>query len=132
MIWSWLADAVVVFHLLFIVFAVLGAGLLFRWPRGVWLHGPAMLWAAYVEFSGRICPLTPLENTLRARAGEGGYAGGFVEHYVIPLIYPEALTRELQFVLGGGVVAINLALYGLWRWQRRSARRAAAETQTHQ
>lgn len=124
MIFGVLADALVVFHLLFIVFAVLGAALLFRWPKLVWLHVPAMLWAAYVEFSGRICPLTPWENELRALAGQGAYEGGFVEHYLIPLIYPDALTRDLQLLLGGGVVVLNLLLYGAWallRW-RKSAR----------
>jgi hypothetical protein len=122
MIWSWLADGLVVFHLAFIVFAVLGAALLLRWPRLVWLHVPAMLWAAYVEFSGRICPLTPIENDLRRRAGEVGYSGGFIEHYLLPVIYPDGLTRNVQLVLGGIVVGLNLALYALW-WRKRSRSR---------
>jgi hypothetical protein len=121
-IWSWLADAVVLLHLGFIVFAVLGAALLPRWPRVVWAHGPAMAWAAYVEFSGRICPLTPLENLLRQRAGEQGYAGGFVEHYLIPVIYPEGLTPEVQWGLGALVLAINGVLYGRW-WIKKRANR---------
>jgi len=111
---AWAADAVLLLHLLFIVFAVLGAALLWRWPRLVWAHGPAMLWAAYIEFSGTLCPLTPLENRLRRAAGEQGYSGGFIEHYLLPLIYPAALTRDVQTLLGVGVLLINLLLYGLW------------------
>jgi hypothetical protein len=117
---AWVADAVVLLHLAFIVFVVAGAVLLFRWPRVAWLHVPALLWGAYAEFSGALCPLTPLENRLRALAGDAGYSGGFVEHYLIPLIYPEALTREWQMLLGVVVVAINATLYALWiAWRRR-------------
>ena len=113
------ADAVLLLHLLFIAFAVLGAALLWRWPHIVWLHLPAALWGAYVELSGTLCPLTPLENRLRHAAGEQGFSGSFVEHYLLPLIYPEALTRELQMVLGAAVVLINLLLYGAWLARRR-------------
>lgn len=109
-----LADAVMLLHLAFIVFVVAGAALVFRWPHLALLHVPAMLWGTYAEFSGALCPLTPLENRLRALAGEGGYHGGFIEHYLIPLIYPEALTREWQTVLGIVVVVLNVALYALW------------------
>ena len=110
----------VLLHLAFIAFVVAGAALLFRWPRLVWFHAPALLWGAYAEFSGALCPLTPLENRLRALAGEAGYRGGFVEHYLIPLIYPEALTREWQMLLGIAVLAINATLYTLWiAWRRR-------------
>ena len=93
--------------------------LLLRWPRLVWLHLPAACWGAYVEFSGRICPLTPLENALRERAGEAGYRGGFVEHYLLPVIYPAGLTRDTQLVLGTLVVVLNLAFYGVWLRRRR-------------
>lgn len=116
---AWAADAVLLLHLLFIIFAVLGAALLWRWPRLVWVHVPAMLWGAYVEFSGKLCPLTPLENRLRRAAGEQGYSGGFVEHYLLPLIYPDTLTRDVQILLGAGVLLINLLLYGLWVATRR-------------
>lgn len=112
------ADAVLVFHGLFIAFAVGGAALLWRWPRLAWLHVPAVAWAAGIEFSGGICPLTPLENSLRAAAGQQGYAGGFIEHYLMPLIYPAGLTRETQWLLGVGVVVLNTGLYGLWAWGR--------------
>ncbi|HUG24108.1 DUF2784 domain-containing protein [Piscinibacter sp.] len=113
------ADAVVLLHLAFIAFVIGGAALLWRWPRLVVLHVPAVLWGAYAEFAGMICPLTPLENRLRALAGDGGYRGGFVEHYLLPLIYPEALTREVQLVLGLFVVAVNVALYAAWLITRR-------------
>jgi hypothetical protein len=124
MLASVLADAVVLVHGLFIVFVVAGAALLWRWPRLVWLHLPAVLWGAYAEFSGAICPLTPLENRLRALAGEAGYAQGFVEHYLLPLIYPQALTHEVQLVLGIAVVAVNALLYALWLRPRRRRERA--------
>ena len=118
-----LADGVVVVHLLFIVFAVVG-GFLALWRLWVAaVHLPAMAWAAYVEFSGRICPLTPLENHYRALAGTDGYSGGFIEHYLLPLIYPAGLTREIQYVLGGVVIAINVLAYALvWArlWRRRA------------
>jgi len=119
MLASLLADVVVLVHGLFIVFVVAGAALLRRWPQLVWLHLPAAAWGAYIEFSGAICPLTPLENRLRALAGEAGYAQGFVEHYLLPLIYPQALTHGIQLVLGVAVVAINALLYALWLHSRR-------------
>jgi hypothetical protein len=108
------ADAVLLLHGLFIAFAVLGAALLWRWPRLVWLHLPAACWGVFVELSGWLCPLTPLENRLRRAAGEQGYSGGFVEHYLLPLIYPEGLTRETQWLLGAAVLLVNLALYAAW------------------
>lgn len=114
-----LADLVLALHLLFIVFVVFGAALLWRWPRLVWLHLPVALWGAFVEFSGAVCPLTPLENHLREAAGAQGFAGGFVEHYLLPLIYPGALTHELQLLLGVGVVLVNGLLYALWLSRRR-------------
>lgn len=112
------ADAVLLLHALFIAFAVLGAALLWRWPRLVWAHLPAVMWAAFVEFSGRICPLTPLENRWRNSAGEAGYSGGFVEHYLLPLIYPAGLTRDVQWWLGAMVLLVNALLYGVW-WLKR-------------
>jgi hypothetical protein len=114
-----LADAVVLLHLTFITFVVAGAALVFRWPLLALLHVPALLWGAYAEFSGALCPLTPLENRLRALAGASGYHGGFVEHYLIPLIYPETLTREWQILLGIIVVTINAAIYLAWGASRR-------------
>jgi hypothetical protein len=106
-----LADAVLVLHLLFIAFAVLGGLWAWYWRPAMFLHLPALAWAAWVEFKGWICPLTPLENRLRAAGGAAGYEGGFVEHYLVPLIYPAALTANLQFWLGTALVAFNLVVY---------------------
>ncbi|HEY0587170.1 MAG TPA: DUF2784 domain-containing protein [Pseudoduganella sp.] len=115
------ADAVLLLHLAFILFALCGAILALRWPRIVRLHLPAALWAAGIELTGAICPLTYLENDLRVRAGQQGYSGGFVEHYLLPLIYPAGLTPAVQYVLAGIVLAVNLVLYA-WLWRRRGAR----------
>jgi hypothetical protein len=120
MLFKLLADAVAVFHLLFVAFAVAGGLLALRWRWVPWLHAPALAWAATVEFTGWICPLTPLENRLRAAGGVAGYEGGFIEHYLLPLIYPASLTREVQLVLGAGLLAINAVAYFLvWRRSRR-------------
>ena len=105
------ADAILILHLVFVIFVVLGGVIVLRWPRLAWLHVPAVLWAAWVEFAGWICPLTPLEISLRQRAGEAGYAGDFVEHYLTSALYPEGLARTTQIALGGAVVLINLAVY---------------------
>ena len=120
MLYQFLADAVVVLHLGFVAFVVLGGLLALRWPHAAWMHLPAAVWGAWVEFAGWICPLTPLENWLRRQSGGGaGYSAGFVEHYVIPVLYPAALTRELQWALGGIVVAVNVAVYGVILWRAR-------------
>ena len=122
------ADAVLVLHGAFIAFAVLG-GLLALWKRGwMLLHLPALAWAAFVMVSGRICPLTPLELRLRRAAGEEGYAGGFIDHYLAAAIYPEGLTRSVQIGLGVAVVVFNLGIYllVLVRWGRRAAPSAPA------
>jgi hypothetical protein len=117
------ADLVVVVHAAFVVFAVFGSLAVVYRPRLAWLHVPAVAWAALVELAGWTCPLTPLENHLRTLAGGAGYEGGFVERYLVPAIYPESLTREVQLLLGATVVAINVGAYG---WIVRSARRARA------
>jgi hypothetical protein len=105
------ADIVVSIHLAFIVFVVCGGLLVLRWPRLAWVHLPAAVWGVAIEFGGWICPLTPLENTLRRAAGDEGYAGSFIERYVVPVVYPAGLDREAQFILGGLVLAVNVALY---------------------
>jgi hypothetical protein len=115
------ADLVVIVHALVVLFVVLGGLLVLRWPRVAWLHVPAMVWGILIEWSGGICPLTPLENRLRRLGGERGYAGGFVEHYVIPVLYPEALTPQIQWLLGGSILGVNLVVYGLL-WLRRRRR----------
>ena len=115
MTYSLLADAVLLFHLAFILFVVLGALLVWRFPRLAWLHLPAVIWGALIEITGHVCPLTPLENHLLRLAGEAGYRGGFVEHYLTPIIYPGELTHTVQVVLGVGVIVINVAAYAFMR-----------------
>jgi hypothetical protein len=117
-----LADGVLGIHFSFVVFAMLGALLLIRWPRIVWGHLPAVAWAAWIEFSGNICPLTPLENALRIRGGGSGYDGGFVGHYILGLLYPLGLTRRIQIVLGALVLVINVAIYGYVFYRRKKQR----------
>jgi hypothetical protein len=118
------ADLVLILHLGFILFAVLGGLLALRRPGWAWVHIPTALWAALIEFAGWICPLTPLENALRRAGGQAGYGEGFVEHYLLPIVYPGGLTREVQLVLGIGVLAINVAVYAVvWRRSRRTGRR---------
>jgi hypothetical protein len=119
------ADFVVVLHLAFIVFVVVGGMLVLRWPRLAWAHLPAVAWGALIEFAGWICPLTPLENRLRVTAGESGYAGGFIDRYIVPVVYPAGLTRGMQLALGVAVIVINLVIYGLLlsRRQKQSANR---------
>lgn len=112
------ADATLVLHLAFIAFAVLGALLALRWAWVPWLQLPAAAWGIYVEASGRICPLTHVENHFRQLAGQGGYAESFAERYLLSLIYPTGLTRELQFLLAAIVVVANLAIYGFILWRR--------------
>ena len=121
MLYSWLADLIVFLHLGFVLFVVFGGLLVLRRPRVIWLHLPAALWGAAVEFGGWLCPLTPLEIWLRTRAGGEGYRGDFIEHYLMPILYPAGLTRVNQLVLGLVVVAVNAAVYG-WLWRRRSRR----------
>ena len=112
-----LADLVVGIHFAFVLFVVLGGLLTVKWRRVMWLHVSAAFWGAVVEFSGWICPLTPLEIWLRRKAGEAGYRSDFVARYLLPVLYPEGLTRGMQIVLGVSVVAVNLAIYG---WVLRS------------
>jgi hypothetical protein len=121
MIYALLADAVVAFHFGFILFAVFGALLaVWRWKLR-WLHLPALAWAAGIISLHGICPLTPLENHLRELAGQQGYEGGFIDHYLLPLIYPAGLTPTLQLWLAALLVGFNGALY-LWAWRRHHPR----------
>ena len=119
MAYPWLADTLVVFHLAFIVF-VLGGGLLVLWRRGcALLHLPALAWGMWTELTGTICPLTPWEQSLRAQAGPT-YTGGFVDHYIVPLIYPPGLTPAAQVGIGAALVALNVAIYAaaVRRWRQ--------------
>jgi hypothetical protein len=123
-IYRLLADLVVLAHLGFVVLAVLGGLLALRWRRFVWIHLSAVIWAATVEFFSWVCPLTPLENWLRARAGEAAYSSDFIARYLLPVLYPEGLTRELQIALGIFVIVVNLAIYG---WVFRSGTRTSID-----
>jgi Protein of Unknown function (DUF2784) len=116
-----LADLVVGFHAAFVAFAALGGVLCLRWPRAAWAHLPCALWGVVVELTGWVCPLTPLEVHLRRLAGEAGYSGGFIQHYITPVLYPEGLTRADQWVLALTLLAFNAAVYAVvWRrWRRR-------------
>jgi hypothetical protein len=116
-----LADLTVLVHVAFVVFALGGGLLAARWPRVVWLHLPAAAWAVFVELTGRVCSLTPLENWLRARGGGATYSASFVEEYLLPVLYPASLSRELQWVLAGVVVAANGLAYA-WVLRRRARR----------
>lgn len=118
-----LADAVLVAHLGFVLFVALGGLLVLRWPRAAWVHLPAAAWGTAIEFGGWICPLTPLENRLRESAGEPAYGGDFIARYLMPVVYPEGLTREAQIGLGLAVLAGNAVIYAAaWRRRRRPGR----------
>jgi hypothetical protein len=114
-----LADATVAFHFAFIAFVVLGGLIVLRKPWVAWLHLPAVAWVVYLELAGAICPLTPLENAFRSRAGESGYDGGFIEHYLMPIIYPAGLTPRVQVALGVAVLLLNVIVYAVL-WRRRA------------
>ena len=120
MIYGLLADLVLALHALFVVFVVLGGLLALRWRRAAFVHVPCALWGAWVVLVGWICPLTPLEVSLRQQAGEGGYAGGFLEQYLVPILYPGDLTRGIQIGLGVVVLVLNVAIYAavMRQWRR--------------
>lgn len=114
-----LADAILFLHLAFVLFVLFGGLLALKWRSAIWFHLPTAAWGAFIEFSGWICPLTPLENWLRRQGGETGYPGDFLSQYLLAILYPEALTPQIQIVLGTVVLAANLTIYGwLWRTQR--------------
>jgi hypothetical protein len=131
LIYRALADLVLVAHLGFVLFVVLGGLAVVKWPRLAWLHVPAATWGVLIEYSGWICPLTPLENSLRVRGGEAGYSGGFIEHYIQPVLYPAGLTRSTQVVLGSLVLILNLTAYGIVvsRMRRRQLLGTTNETE---
>ncbi len=111
---SWyarLADLVVIIHAAFVAFVALGALLVWRRPRLAWVHVPCVVWGVAIEWTGGVCPLTPLEQSLRRAAGQAGYQGGFIEHYLEPILYPAGLTRTAQLVLGAAALLVNLAAY---------------------
>lgn len=116
-----LADAVLLLHAAFIAWAVFGGLTVLRWPRLVWLHLPVLAWGVWISASGGICPLTPLEQRLRVAAGQEGWHGGFIEHYLTAIIYPDGLTRSMQALLAALLLAGNIVVYAL-AWRRRRAR----------
>lgn len=124
MIYRILADVVVGIHFAFVLFVIFGAVWVFRWIRCAWFHVPTVIWATWIEFTGGVCPLTPLENWLREKGDQVGYHHGFIEHYLVPLLYPTSLTQQLQWILGGLVFSLNLALY-LWIIHRRRKSKSA-------
>jgi len=113
-----LADAIAFVHFLFVLFVVLGALFVLRWPWMLWIHAPAFLWGLFVEFTGAICPLTPIESRLRLLAGEAAYSEDFLSHWLLTVLYPESVSRGLQFALGTTLLVSNAGLY-LWIWRRR-------------
>ena len=117
----WLADLTLCLHAGFVLFVIFGGLLVLRWRWIAWLHLPAAAWGAFVEFTGWICPLTPLENWLREQGGEDSYRSDFIAQYLLPMLYPGDLTRDLQLLLGTGVVVLNTAVYW-WLWQTQAHR----------
>ncbi len=111
MLYRILADVVLVVHFGFILFVIFGGLLALKWPKAAWAHLPCFLWGASIITVGWVCPLTPLEHQLRRAAGQAGYEGGFIEHYILPLIYPGELTQTVQFVLGGALMTFNILVY---------------------
>jgi len=117
------ADLVLVTHLAFIVLVVAGGLVVYRYAWFAWIHIPAATWGAFIELTGRICPLTTLENFLRIRAGQEGYVNSFIEQYILPVIYPAGLTRHVQLVLAGLVVTVNAIIYATILLRKSRARR---------
>lgn len=112
------ADFIVFLHFIFIVFVIAGGVLVFKWRWLIWLHIPAAIWGALVVMTGWICPLTPIENRLRQAGGDQAYASSFIEHYLVPVIYPSDLSREMFIALGIGVIVINVIVYTVWFFKR--------------
>ena len=118
MLYSAVANLLMIVHFWFILFVILGGLLLFWWPRLVFVHLPTAAWGVMIELNHWICPLTPLEQSMRRAAGQDGYTGGFIDHYINPLIYPEGLTPQIQQILGVSVLLLNAVIYGIWLLQR--------------
>ena len=123
MLYPLLADLVLVAHLMFVVFVLCGGLLVLKWRWIARLHLPAVVWGAVVEFTGWLCPLTPLENWLRVQGGEAGYQDDFTTRYLLPILYPVDLTRDVQLLLGTVVIVLNAAVYW-WFWYMQAGRAA--------
>lgn len=130
MLYRILAELVLVVHFLFIAFALFGGYLVIRWRKIIFLHLPCLAWGIYIELSGGICPLTPLENKLRRAAGDAGYDGGFIEHYITAIIYPDGLTHTMQLALAGILVVLNAVAYALVIRKYRAGRRQTCNAST--
>lgn len=118
MLYSAVANLLMIVHFCFVLFVILGGLLLFWWPRFAFVHLPAAAWGVMIELNHWICPLTPLEQYMRRAAGQGGYSGGFIDHYINSLIYPEGLTPQIQQILGVSVLLLNAVIYATWLVQR--------------
>ncbi len=116
------ADLLVLIHFGFIIFVVLGGLLVFRWPKVAWVHVPAAAWGAWIEFSHGTCPLTPLEQSLRVKAGTPSYDGSFIDQYIIPLVYPPGFDPETATLLGLAVLSINIVIYSAVGYRRFTIR----------
>lgn len=125
MVYRIAADSVAVLHFIFILFVVGGGFLAIRWRKVSWFHIPTAIWGALIEFAGWVCPLTPLENKLRLASGDSGFTGGFIEEYLLPVIYPAGMTRSVQITLGSAVIVINVSIYGYLLLRRLRKRRNA-------
>jgi len=111
MIYLLIANFVVIFHLGFVLFVLFGGLLIQKWRWLIFLHIPAVIWGALIEYQGGLCPLTPFEQKLRQAADQSGYSGSFIEHYILPILYPDYLNKELQVILGSIVIIINVVVY---------------------
>jgi hypothetical protein len=129
MVNAWLADAVLMLHGLFILWSALGGFVVLRWHGLAWVHLPAVAWAVWIEWSGGICPLTPLEQRLRIAAGQAGYRGDFIEHYLTAAIYPDGLTGKIQVAIAAVLLAINFAFYAVLVWRMRARWRIPFRTE---
>jgi hypothetical protein len=118
-----LADVIALVHILFVLFVMFGALFALRWPGAIWGHAPALIWGLIVEFGDLVCPLTPLETRLRVLSGEAGYREGFLSHWLLTVLYPDFLTRDLQFILGGSLLLLNIGLYA-YVWRKKVDRRS--------
>ena len=127
MMYHWLADVVVLIHGAFVAFVILGAFIALRWRWLVWVHLPAAIWGVLIEYAGWICPLTPLENALRARAGESGYSGDFIEHYILRALYPHGLTPATRWILGSIALVVNIIAYALLIRKFKSEKQAGSQ-----
>ena len=128
MAYRWLADAVVIVHFATVLFVIAGGLLVVRWRKAAWVHLPIIAWVVFAECFHRTCPLTYLENWFNQRAGAAAYKGDFVSHWIVPVLYPQGLTDQIQLVLGSGIFVINVALYGVAFLRRHGEEKKVCQT----